>query len=250
MRRNFAFASLVPAFKTGLYVFGGLAVHRVLSMALDTFALSKVGALSSGPVAPFRSLIASLLVAAVGVPTAFKVLPARSLEVSGGMAASVLMDVVKVVLQQTGMMDTAGRYLGMSGIPKMNTRGYGSYELNGFGAAPYAQAAAGFGYDPTPVQAMAAAPYAQAAAGYGEYESINGFGEYTLDGIHGDQASAEAALNAADAMATPVQALADVPQVDTEFTPRMPQAAVAGFGAGIFDSTTVLADCLTIAARF
>lgn len=236
-RRNGGLDMYTPSVQSALYVFGGFAFHKLLRGVLGGL----IAKLLPVAIAPYGSVLSGLAVIAVGVPAAAKFVPAHGVEIGAGMVTSLLHDLFMAL--SGAFAPQAQHYLsGYGAIPSMNTTGYGflsergfsdydviSDQYRGYGADPYSQAAAGYG----------AAPYSQAAAGYGEYEPMSG----TLDGLHGDNQSIEAALNAADMPeqaaagygASPMQALAGgggIPGVNT-WIPNDPSLAINGFG-GVF----------------
>jgi len=229
-----------PAVTSALYVFGGFAVHKILR----GLVAGLIGTMLPDSVKPYGTLLSGLLVAGVGVPAAAKVIPAHAVEVGAGMVTSFLHDLFMVL--SASFAPQAAHYLsGYGAIPMMNTTGYSGYGYlseRGMGVDPYAQAAAGYGsYDVISSQyrGYGVAGYSQAAAGYGEYEPVSG----TLDGLHGDNASIEAALNAADMPEQAAAGYGDAPvmqamagsgiQAVNTWIPNDPSLAISGFG-GVF----------------
>jgi len=255
MRRN-GFAAYMPTAQTAAVALGGFVGHRVLKGALNGFVMSQVSAVPD----QYKGILSSLLSALIIVPVAAKVSPEHGLMVGAGAVVGLGLDVLGMLVSM--VYPAASPYLAGLGaeVPMRNITGWSSYEpVSGYGVLPYAQAAAGLGigykaeaakYGEMPMQAAAGygvLPYAQAAAGYGvaSYEPVSG--AQVFDGIGADQASAEAALNAADMMATPVQAAAGYGDIPTQniWIPgpeQDPSRAIGGFGGqGIFADPTLLA---------
>lgn len=262
MRRNAALAAYMPSLQTAGAALGGLVGQRVLKYLLGSMVFSKVDAV---PV-EYKGVLSSLVSAAVLVPVAAKAMPDKAVVIGAGALVGLGLDLLTMLV--TRVYPDGVMYLSGYGadIPMRNITGWGSYEpVSGYGVLPYAQAAAGLGisydreaakygamgeYMPQgrfPVQAAAGygvLPYAQAAAGYGlaSYEPVSGAAVY--DGIGADQASAEAALNAADAMSTPMQAAAgfgDIPSQNIWIPgpEQDPSKAISGYGGeGIFADPT------------
>lgn len=264
MRRNAALAAYMPSFQSAGAALGGLVLQRVIKYLLSSMALSKIDAVPL----EYKGILASLLSAAAVVPVAASAMPEKAVLIGAGALVGLGLDVLTLIV--TRVYPDAVMYLAGFGadIPMRNTTGWGSYEpVSGYGVLPYAQAAAGMGVLPY-AQAAAglgigykaeAAKYGamgeympqgrfpvQAAAGYGfaSYEPVSG--GQVFDGIGADQASAEAALNAADAMATPMQAAAgfgDIPSQNIWIPgpEQDPSKAISGYGGeGIFADPTFL----------
>lgn len=182
---------LKGAVKLGAIALTGYMAHRALSKLVNDYALSKIGALQTGSAAKWRDVIAGLLVAAVGVPAAVKVVPRESAAAGAGIAASLLHQILITALTEAGQ---PGAVAYLSAYPDASSPawpGIGSYytfkprevfpasgmgEYYGLGPGPLqtqqlTQAAAGF----RPMQAAAGmgALVTQAAAGQGEYLAYN-----------------------------------------------------------------------------
>jgi hypothetical protein len=218
-RRNGAADSILSALKKGAPVFGGFAVHRIATGLLAT----NLGPSLTFLPTEYQVPVIGLAVAALG---AFAVKAAIKGEngdlAAAGMFVSAIQQAAVAALRAAGQTEAASA---VGGIPVRGTTAYGAYELvdstplNGFGAAPYAQALAAAPY----AQALAASPFAargnyldvpslgaypmQAAAGVGAYpqQAAAGYGAYeitsegvTLNGIGTDQRSLERELNMAD----------------------------------------------------
>ena len=229
-RRNDYMAQLKDGLKTGAVIVGGFLIHKALSKVVNDQLLSRVEFFNGPSVAPYKGLIAGVLVAAAGIPlTAKFVKDQRTVnELAGGMAASLLHGAIMTVLGHVAAAAPALPYFAGTG-EYVATQGYGEYiatqGYGGFGAyqqygGPFQQAAAGYGA----MMQAAAGPFQQAAAGYGlsqaaagtgefiasgaqgigEYIATQGYGDasYTYDGIPGgDLSAAEHALNVAEAAA-------------------------------------------------
>ena len=232
---------LMKALKLGAIVTGGYLAHRGLTNLVDKHVLSKVEAFQTGKLAEYRSLISGVLVAAVGIPAAVRVLPKHAGVAAAGMAASLIVGGVKRVLQQTDqveLLEAFSDYTNAPGFPQYSGMGsyyefqpHQIYGMNGFGefyeTAPIpgvSQAAAGFGQPMVQGQMLT-----QAAAGYGQLQQMyangggvgeyyaygvegvgeyydapgpmSGFGSSTYEGIHPNLNSAENALDVAEAAA-------------------------------------------------
>jgi hypothetical protein len=266
---------LTAALKVGAVVGLGFGVHRALTKIVSDQILAKVFA--TGPLATYRGLLSGLIVGAGGMYAADAVLKGKAGEFNSGMFASFAHSVLTTLLTAAGQSsiaaalsaypDAEGKaYHGMGEYVPVS--GFGAYEMvSGLGATPLlSQAAAGMGdvpsrtrYGASPMIAQAAAGppmLSQAAAGTGEYlaQGIQGIGDYEMvhgvgssafgmdDGIRPDLASAERALNIAEAAAG--VALGDLPTAST-LNPMMmaqpvddaPQGMRAGIlqgGDGIF----------------
>lgn len=235
-RRNVAGAAfkmeLMNAFKFGGIVLGGFLVHRGLSYLLDTYGLSKIGALQSGKGLEYRGLISDSIVAFIGVPAAVRIMPTHAGVAAAGVAASALYRLAIMVAKSLGQPTLAqaiSAYPDAPGFPQYS--GYGSYyqhsphQLYGGGYAgmgAYGRCgASGCGdyYEtvPTPGVQQAAAGvqqmyanqmgeyYAYGASAIGEYESVpyasDADGVYIDEGIYPNDSSAEQALDVAEAAA-------------------------------------------------
>lgn len=206
-------SQLKSAMKLGLSVLVGYAGHRATTHLLDEMVLSKVAALNTGALAPYRGLIASAITAAIGIPVAVKVAPKLAVPVAAGMAASLLQGALlaglvaanqqKIASYLSAYPDAAGRMYGQQlgsyytfrPHEIFPTSGYGSYytlptptagfgldtsqltqAAAGFGQPRLFEAAAGYGQDPNMLTQAAAgmgALVTQAAAGTGEYIAYN-----------------------------------------------------------------------------
>lgn len=247
---------LKNALKYGAIVTGGYLTHRVLSNLADKYVLSKVEALSTGSMAPYRKLIGSTIVAAIGIPAAVRLLPKHAGVAAAGMAASLLHGLIVTALskaEQPELLEAVSAYPNAQGYPQYS--GYGSYYefsphqvFDGYGQDYVTQAAAGYGnlqqmyanrggygefYETQPVPGLEQAAagmgeyYAFGAEGIGEYESAPaaaGPGGYTDDGIHPN-------LNAAEQMLDVAEAAAGLDNMVTQ--------AAAGFGSDIPLQSTV-----------
>jgi len=236
-RRNGYMDQLKSGLKVGAVIVGSFLAHKVLSNLLVNQGLNRVAYFNDPKVAPYKGLLAGVIVAAIGIPLAAKFSSKEDTinQIAGGMAASLL---------HTAILTAAGHFaMGKDALPYLSgtgeyiaTQGYGEYiatqGYGGFGAyqqyggapqqynGPFQQAAAGYGA----MMQAAAGPFQQAAAGYGlsqaaagtgeyiasgaqgygEYIATQGFGDsaYTYDGIPGgDLSAAEHALNVAEAAA-------------------------------------------------
>jgi hypothetical protein len=221
--------------KVGALAAIGFMGHRALSKLLSDKALSQVPQLTTGPVAPYRTLLSGLIVAAGGMFLTDKFAKKQSAEVNAGIFVSLVQSFVVTVLTQLNQAPIAAALSAYPDAQGRAYRGYGEYlpvsgygeymPVSGFGALPtssryggarLAQAAAGFGVVPMLTQAAAGfgEQMTQAAAGVGEYmvqgvegigdyEMVNGVGnpEMTDEGIRPDLASAERALDIAEAAA-------------------------------------------------
>jgi len=231
---------LKNSFKYGAIVTGSFVVHRALMNLADKHLLSKVEALGTESVAPFRKSLAGLLVAAVGIPLTVRALPRNAGVAAAGMAASALLELVITGLKQAGqqeIVEAVSSYPNAEGYAQYS--GMGSYyefsphevygaPMGGMGEfyetsyiPGLEQAAAGMHGGMSDVQGgqmlsqaaaglqqMYANPmgeyYAYGADGIGEYESVpnatSGFGAID-DGIAPNLHSAEQALDVAEAAA-------------------------------------------------
>lgn len=258
--------------KVGALAGIGFMGHRALSKLLSDKVLVQVPQLTTGPVAPYRSLISGLLVAAAGMFAVDKFAKKQASEVNAGIFVSLIQSVVVTVLTQLNQAPIAAALSAYPDAQGRAYRGYGEYlpvsgygeymPVSGFGALPtstrygggrIAQAAAGFGVVPMLSQAAAGfgvgPQMTQASAGVGEYvvqgvegigdyEMVNGVGspEMTDEGIRPDLASAEQALDIAEAAA----GLGDIGS-RSQLNPAMVTQPVSqqpgGMRAGVFNTT-------------
>ena len=257
--------------KVGALAGIGFMGHRALSKLLSDQVLVKVPQLTTGAIAPYRSLISGLIVAAGGMFVVDKFAKKQATEVNSGIFVSLIQSLVVTVLTQMNQAPIAAALSAYPDAQGRAYRGYGEYlpvsgygeymPVSGFGALPtaaryggrmLAQAAAGFGVVPMMTQAAAgygATQMTQAAAGVGEYiaqnlegigdyEMVNGVGspEMTDEGIRPDLASAEQALDIAEAAA----GLGDIGS-RSQLNPAMVTTPVSqspgGMRAGVFNTT-------------
>lgn len=269
-RRNFGGAfwnRFVGMLKIGALAGVGFMGHRALTKIVSGKLLSQVPQLSTGTLAPYKDVISGLLVAAAGMFAVDKFAKKQAAEVNAGIFVSLVQSVVVTVLTQLNQPAVAAALSGYPDAEGRAYRGFGEYvPVSGFGDLParsryggrmLAQAAAGYGAVPMLTQAAAgygAVPQlTQAAAGVGEYvaQGVEGIGDYemvagmgaselTSEGIRPDLASAEQALDIAEAAA----GLGDIgtrsqlnPAMVTQSIAHQPggmRAAIFSGGDGIF----------------
>lgn len=210
-RRNQGFMmELTSALKLGALVTAGFASHRALTHVIDMYGLSKIEALNTGAIAPYRGILSGLIGAGLGIGITM-LLPLRDAKapVAAGMAASFIHGALVTALGAAGASEAAS-YL--SAYPDASGRAYGSYytfkphqvyagmgsyyeipqPYSGFGQPMLSQAAAGYGASPMLTQAAAGygnPMLTQAAAGYGAGPMVTqaaaGTGEYVAWGVQG-----------------------------------------------------------------
>lgn len=228
-RRNAAMGDFWKRFvgmlKIGLLAGAGFMGHRALTKILSNNVLSQVPQLQTGQLAPYKDIISGVLVAGAGMFAVDRFAKKQAPQVNAGIFVSLVQSVVVTVLTQmnqpaiaaalSGYPDAEGRayrgfgeYMPVSGFGDLPTRSrYGGSRLSqaqaGFGLL--SQAAAGYGVLPQLTQASAGVGeyMAQNLEGVGDYEMVSGVGspELTDEGIRPDLASAEAALDIAEAAA-------------------------------------------------
>ncbi len=260
--------------KVGLLAGAGFMGHRAVTKIVSDNVLSQVPQLTTGTLAPYRNLIAGLLTAVGGMFAVDKFAKKQAAEVNAGIFVSLIQSAVTTVLTQMGQGQIAaalsaypdatgpargyGEYLPVSGFGDIPQRGrYGGSRLSqasaglgvvpmltqaaaGYGAAPQlTQAAAGYGAAPQLTQAAAGVGefIAQNLEGYGDYEMVAGMGspELTDEGIKPDLATAEHALDIAEAAA----GLGDIGSRSQLNPPMVAQAisqSPSGMRAGVFNT--------------
>lgn len=217
--RNFGGAYLTTmknVLKVGAFAGGGFIAHRVGSNLLNTYVFPNIGFLAdpASSLSPYRKVIASATVLAIGVPLATKMLGLSGSTVAVGMVVSAGLD---LILALAGRLDSSGKVASaLSAYPDAggyasNLGGMGSYytfrthqqypanlqsgvgEYLETGNTGLMQQAAGFGN----MQLL------QAAAGMGEYEVVPGYSGMgmTDEGVAPNLFAAEQALNVAEAAA-------------------------------------------------
>lgn len=255
-RRNPDFAgTLKTAFKGGVIVAVGFFGHKGLSKVVSD-QLGKMTMFQSGAAATWRTTIAGVLLAAVGVPLAAKFMPGAVKEVGAGIALSVLQSALMTGLVAANQPDVAGYFAGYPDAPGspfgeffmaqpsgqpfgeffMAQQGVGAYELSpmsGFGATPMiTQAAAGYGAAPMFTQAAAGyGQITQAAAGVGEYfvTGVEGIGEYELTPVPGS-------MNGLGQTAPMEGIMPDLTSAERALTVAEAAAGVGGLGDVPFES--------------
>ena len=217
--RNFGgayLATMKNVLKVGAFAGAGFVAHRVGSNLLNTYVFPNIGFLAdpASSLSPYRKLIASAVVLAIGVPVVAKVAGASGSTAAVGMVVSAGLD---LILALAGRLDTSGKIASaLSAYPDAggyasNLGGMGSYytfrthqkypanlqsgvgEYVETGNTGLMQQAAGFGN----MQLL------QAAAGMGEYEVVPGYSGMgmTDEGVAPNLFAAEQALNVAEAAA-------------------------------------------------
>lgn len=217
--RNFGgayLATMKNVLKVGAFAGAGFVAHRVGSNLLNTYVFPNIGFLAdpASSLSPYRKLIASAVVLAIGVPVVAKVAGASGSTAAVGMVVSAGLD---LILALAGRLDTSGKIASaLSAYPDAggyasNLGAMGSYytfrthqkypanlqsgvgEYVETGNTGLMQQAAGFGN----MQLL------QAAAGMGEYEVVPGYSGMgmTDEGVAPNLFAAEQALNVAEAAA-------------------------------------------------
>lgn len=216
------------ALKIGAIVVTGYMAHRAMSKVLNDFVLAKVEMFQTGGLAKWRDTIAGIVVAAVGVPLAVKVVPRESAAAGAGIAASLLHSLIITALTEAKQPDVVAYLSNYPNASSPAAPGIGSYytfkprQLYGTGEyysmGPGALTtgeltSAAAGYQPMQAAAGAGAMVTQAAAGeylvYGaqgigdNYEEVATAAMPTSidEGIAPNLNSAEQALNVMEAAA-------------------------------------------------
>lgn len=202
--------SVKVALESGAIATAGFIAHRGVGWLLSEKLLSKIGVFAdattsttgtAGSMAPYRRIVAGLVVGAGGIVLAEKAMPKQATMLAAGIVVSLLQQVIVTALGQVaptyvpavsgygGYGDRSGRAFKV--FPGGIGRPMGEYFLtgqNGYGRAPMGEyfltGASGFGASERAgrrriAQAGFGQPISQAAAGFGQpiSQAAAGFGQ-------------------------------------------------------------------------
>jgi hypothetical protein len=265
-------SDLRGALALGAVVVTGYMAHRALSKVVADMGLAKFAAFQEGSLLKWRDTIASMLVAAVGIPVSIKYAPKYSAAASAGIATSLLQNVIVKALTEMGQGEAVS-YL--SNYPNASSKAYpglgsyytfqprqiypaagvGEYYSLGPGQLTTGElTAAAAGFQPMQASAGMGALVTQAAAGeylvYGaegvgdNYEEIPtaNMAVQIDEGVAPNLYSAEQALNVMEAAAgvgmaeIPLQSTVNPLQMENPIgdEPRGSRSGVFQGGGGIF----------------